>query len=338
MSGAGGARVLQIEGREVTITSPDKLYFPGAGLTKSDLVDHYLAVAAVLMPHCRDRPLNLERYPNGVGGKWFMQKRVPESRPDWLRTVEVTFGSGRTAEELCPASIADVLWSVNLGCIAVHPWSIRLPDTETPDELRIDLDPMPGVAWDAVRQVAATVGEVLNEHGMTAYPKTSGSTGMHVIARIVPEGYVDVRRAAVALAREIERRRPDLATSSWWKEERGDRVFLDYNQNLWDRTMACAYSARPTADARVSTPLTWDEVPDVEPQDLTIRTLPGRLQDVGDLTAGMGDAPQSIDGLLELADRDEEAGLPDLPLPPHFPKFAREPKRVPPSRARPTEA
>ena len=330
---ASETATLEIDGRQVAISSPGKPYFPEAGLTKLDLVEYYVAVGEVLLPHCRDRPLNLERYPNGAAGKWFMQKRVPESRPDWLRTVEVTFGSGRTAEELCPASLADVLWAVNLGCIAVHPWSITVADTERPDELRIDLDPQPGVPWDAVRRVAAAVGVLLEEVGIVGFPKTSGSRGMHVICPIEPEGYVDVRRAAVALARELERRHPDLATASWWKEERGDRVFVDYNQNLWDRTMACAYSARPVPDARVSAPLTWDEVADVEPEDLTVRTVPGRLAAVGDLTAPRWQVASSLDGLLALAAADDEAGLPDLPLPPHFPKFRNEPKRVPPSRA-----
>ncbi|MBW3619053.1 MAG: DNA polymerase domain-containing protein [Actinobacteria bacterium] len=324
---------IPVDGRVVAVSSPDKPYFPAVGLTKLDLVEYHLAVADVLLPHCRDRPLNLERYPDGVDGTWFMQKRVPEKRPDWLRTVEVTFGSGRTAEELCPASIADVLWSVNIGCITVHPWSITVHDTSRPDELRVDLDPQPGVSWDVVRRVTAVVGEVLTEAGLVGYPKTSGSRGMHVICRIEPEGYVDVRRAAVALAREVERRVPELATSSWWKEERGDRVFLDYNQNLWDRTMACAYAVRAVPDARVSAPITWDEVADVEPRDLTVATMPARLADVGDLTADMDDAAGSIDGLLALAAADDDAGLPDLPLPPHFPKFANEPKRVPPSRA-----
>ncbi len=330
---ADDGRHLEVDGRDVRVTSPDKPYFPEAGFTKGDLVDYYLAVADALMPHCLDRPLNLERFPNGVGGTRFVQKRVPDKRPGWLRTMEVTFGSGRTAEELCPASLADVLWSVNLGCISVHPWAVRVGDTERPDELRIDLDPQPGVDFAVVRRVTQAVGELLAEHGVVGYPKTSGSRGMHVICPIEPEGYVDVRRAAVAVAREVERRLPAHATASWWKEERGDRVFLDYNQNLWDRTMACAYSVRPTPDARVSAPVTWDEVADVEPADLTLATVPARLREIGDLTAGMDGERRSIDGLLGLAAADEAAGLPDLPLPPHFPKFANEPKRVPPSRA-----
>jgi DNA ligase D-like protein (predicted polymerase) len=324
---------LEVDGRTVTVSSPDKPYFPEVGLTKLDLVTYHLDVAEQLLPHCRERPLNLERYPNGVDGSSFMQKRVPEKRPEWLRTVEVTFGSGRTAEELCPASIADVLWAVNLGCITVHPWSITVADTERPNELRVDLDPQPGVPWDAVRTVTGVVGELLAEVGVVGYPKTSGSRGMHVICRIQPEGYVDVRRAAVALAREVERRVPHLATSSWWKEERGDRVFIDYNQNLWDRTMACAYAVRAVPDARVSAPLTWDEVADVEAQDVTMATLPARLRRVGDLTADIDAHASSIDGLLAMAAADDDAGLADLPLPPHFPKFVNEPKRVPPSRA-----
>ncbi len=324
---------LDVDGRTVTISSPDRTYFPDAGLTKLDLVEHYRRVADHLLPHCLDRPCNLERFPQGVGGKSFVQKRVPEARPEWLRTVEVTFGSGRTAEELCPASLADVLWSVNLGCITVHPWSIRLPETDAPDELRIDLDPMPGVAWDAVRRVTHAVREVLSAHGLEGFVKTSGSTGMHVLVRIERQPYVEVRAAAVALAREVERRLPDDATCSWWKEERGQRVFIDYNQNLWDRTMACAYSVRPTPDARVSLPLTWDEVDDLEPEDATVQTLPDLLARRGDPIAGLDAAVGRIDGLLELAGRDRAAGLPDLPLPPHFPKLAHEPTRVPPSRA-----
>jgi DNA ligase D len=324
---------LDVDGRTVRISSPDKPYFPAAGLTKLDLVEYYRSVAEQLLPHCLDRPCNLERFPNGVGGKSFMQKRVPESRPEWLRTVEVTFGSGRTAHELCPASLADVLWSVNLGAITVHPWSIRLPDTDAPDELRIDLDPMPDVGWDAVRRVTHTVGEVLAESDLVGFVKTSGSTGMHVLVRIERRPYVEVRAAAVALAREVERRRPADATSSWWKEDRGARVFLDYNQNLWDRTMACAYAVRATPDARVSLPITWAEVDLVEPADATVRTLPDLLAERGDPMAGLDEQAGSLDPLLDMAARDRAAGLPDLPLPPHYPKFPDEPTRVPPSRA-----
>jgi bifunctional non-homologous end joining protein LigD len=324
---------LDVDGHEVRITSPDKVLFPDAGLTKLDLVEHYQRVEDRLLPHCLGRPCNLERYPDGVDGKWFMQKRVPKNAPDWLRTVEVTFGSGRTAQEVCPASLAEVLWSVNLGCITVHPWAVTLPDLDEPDELRIDLDPMPDVPFDAVRTVCLVVHEVLEEHGLTGVAKTSGSAGMHVLVRIEPRPYVDVRAAAVALAREVERRRPDLATASWWKEERGERVFLDYNQNLWDRTTACAYSVRPTADARVSLPVTWDEVADVEPGDATITTMPTLLAERDDPMAALDDHVGDLHGLLALAAADREDGLPDLPLPPHYPKFPDEPTRVPPSRA-----
>jgi bifunctional non-homologous end joining protein LigD len=329
----GGGVELEVDGRALTITSPDKPYFPEAGLTKLDLVAHYRRVADHLLPHCLGRPCNLERYPQGVTGKGFVQKRVPTARPDWLRTVEVTFGSGRTAEELCPASLADVLWSVNLGCITVHPWSIRVPRTDAPDELRVDLDPADGVGWDVVRRVTRAVGEVLEEHGLVGFPKTSGATGTHVLVRIEPRPYLEVRAAAVALAREVERRLPDDATSSWWKEERGRRVFLDYNQNLWDRTMACAYSVRPTPDARVSLPFAWDELDDLDPADATVATVPELLARRGDPAADLDASVGAIDGLLELAARDTAAGLPDLPMPPHYPKLAREPPRVPPSRA-----
>jgi bifunctional non-homologous end joining protein LigD len=329
----GDAIEVEVDGREVRISSPGKVYFPATGATKLDLVRYHEAVAAQLLPHCLGRPCNLERYPDGAGGKSFMQKRVPTSAPEWLHTAEVTFGSGNTARELCPASLADVLWATNLGCITVHPWSIRAPELEEPDELRIDLDPMPGVTWDTVRSVTATVREVLEEHGLEGFAKTSGASGMHVLVRIEPRPYVEVRAAAVALAREVERRRPDAATSAWWKEERGERVFLDYNQNLWDRTMACAYAVRPTPDARVSLPITWDELDAVEPADATIATVPGLLADRGDPMARLEYEVCDLAPLVALAAADRDDGLPDLPLPPHYPKFPDEPLRVPPSRA-----
>jgi DNA ligase D-like protein (predicted polymerase) len=336
----GGAIELDVDGRSVRVSSPDKPYFPDAGLTKLDVVQHHLDVAAQLLPHCLGRPCNLERFPDGVGGKSFMQKRVPEKRPEWLSTAQVTFGSGNTAEELCPASLADVVWSVNLGAITVHPWSMRLWDAvgertvEEPDELRVDLDPMPGADWSRVVEVAAMVREVLAEHGIEGYAKTSGSTGMHVLVRIAPRPYVQVRAAAVALGREVERRLPAAATVSWWKEGRGDdQVSIDVNQNLWDRTMACAYAVRPTPDARVSLPITWDELADVDPADATIRTVAGLLTERGDPMATIDDVAHDLDGLLELAERDRAAGLPDVALPPHYPKFPDEPLRVPPSRA-----
>lgn len=331
---------LDVEGRRVTISSPDKEYFPSAGLTKRDLVEYYLVTAPLLMPHCQDRPCNLERYPDGVGGKSFVQKRVPTKRPDWLRTVEVTFGSGNTAEELCPASIADVLWAANLGAITVHPWAARLAKGEdgrfradVADELRIDLDPMPGVAWATTCRVAHLVREVLGEHGVSSWVKTSGASGIHVLARIVPSNFVDVRAAAVAVAREAERRAPAEVTASWWKEQRGRRVFVDYNQNLWDRTMACAYAVRATSDARVSFPVAWDDLDDIEPPDATIVTVPNLVAARGDASNLSGTAESSLDGLLAMAARDADDGLPDLPLPPHFPKFPNEPTRVSPSRA-----
>lgn len=342
----------EVDGRTVRISSPDKVVFPDAGLTKLDVVTYYLEVAPHLLPHCLGRPCNLKRYPDGVGGKSFMQKRVPASRPDWLRTTQVTFGSGRTAEELCPASLADVLWAVNLGALTVHPWSLRLrgPDggpatdvaasddpvllSDEPDELRIDLDPMGGAPWSAVVRVAAMVREVLAEQDITGFVKTSGSTGMHVLVRIRPRPYVEVRAAAVAMSREVERRLPTDASTSWWKEERGPgTVFLDYNQNLWDRTTASAYAVRGRPDARVSLPITWDELEDVDPADATIATVPGLLADRGDPLAGLDAVAHGLDGLLELAAQDRAAGLADLPLPPHYPKFPDEPPRVPPSRA-----
>ena len=341
----------EVDGRPVRISSPDKVIFPDAGLTKLDVVGYYLDVAAHVLPHCLGRPCNLKRYPDGVGGKSFMQKRVPASRPDWLRTAQVTFGSGRTAEELCPASMADVLWAVNLGAITVPPWSLRVdprkaaadPDRgedgpvvlpDEPDEFRIDLDPMPDAPWSAVVQVAQTVREALDEHGIAGFVKTSGSTGVHVLVRIQPRPYIGVRAAAVALSREVERRVPDVASTSWWKEERADgAVFLDYNQNLWDRTTASAYAVRGRPDARVSLPVTWDELDDVDPADATIATVPGLLRDRGDPMATLDDVAHDLEGLLDLAARDREAGLEDLPLPPHYPKFPNEPTRVPPSRA-----
>lgn len=333
---AGETFTVAVGDIEVTISSPDKPWFGQAGLTKRDIVDYYLTVSDLLMPHCLGRPCNLERYPDGQGGPWFMQKRLPQRRPDWLSTAEVGFSSGRTATELCPATIADVLWAVNLGAITVHPWSVKVDAglwAELPDELRIDLDPMPGVDFAATRRVAATAREVLEEVGLVGFPKTSGSTGIHIIVPIERRGFLAVRAAAVALAREVERRCGD-ATSAWWKEQRGQRVFVDYNQNLWDRTTACAYAVRVTEDARVSWPFTWDELDDIEPGDATVRTVPALIAQRQDPFAGRDDAIRPIDGLLELAARDAAAGRGDLPLPPHYPKLPDEPTRVPPSRAR----
>jgi DNA ligase D-like protein (predicted polymerase) len=326
---------LQVDGRDVRLSNPDKVFFSARGETKLDLARHYLAMGEGALRGVRLRPTVMKRYPDGAEGKVFFQKRVPPSRPDWLETATVTFPSGRTAEELCPTDLAHVVWAVNLGCLDLNPWAVRRFDLDHPDELRIDLDPQPGVGFDAVRAVAGVVGDVLAEHGLVGFPKTSGSRGIHVNVRIVARwSFTDVRRAAVALAREAERRRPDVATAAWWKEERGQRVLVDYNQNARDRTVASAYSVRANPEGMVSAPFRWDELDAVEPRDLTIATMPARLAAVGDLEAGIDDAVGSLDGLLALADEDEAAGLGDAPWPPNFPKAEGEPPRVQPSRAR----
>ncbi len=337
MSKEEPAELLEIEGREVHITHPSKLYFSReVRLTKLDLVRYYLSVADGALAGIRDRPLVLKRFVDGAEGEAFYQKRAPAKRPAWLRTVTLSFPSGRTAEEVVVDDAAGLAWVVNLGCIELHPHPVRSTALEHPDELRIDLDPGPGVAFPDVRRVALEVKAFLSEVGLRGWPKTSGSRGMHVNVRIEPRwGFAEVRRAALALSREIERRLPALATSKWWKEERHG-VFLDYNQNAKDRTTCSAYSVRPLPDARVSTPLGWDEVPDCEPADFTVATVPKRFQELGDPHAGMDAAAGSLDGLLELAARDEAAGLGDAPWPPHFRKMAGEGARVAPSRARGT--
>jgi bifunctional non-homologous end joining protein LigD len=325
---------IEAAGREVQISNPQKIFFPERGITKLDLVEYYLAVATPVLTQLRDRPTVLKRFVNGAGEKPFFQKRIPDSAPEWLQTATVTFPSGRSARELLPNDAAHLVWGVNLGVIDWNPWQVRTSDLNHPDELRVDLDPTPEATWDDVRQVALVAGQVLRDHGLTGYPKTSGSRGIHIYARLTPEhDFVTVRRAAVALAREVERRAPEIATSKWWKEERHG-VFVDYNQNMRDRTVASAYSVRPTPDARVSTPLRWDEVPDVDPAELTITTVPARVAEHGDPAADMDAHPGSLSALLQLAQRDEDAGLPDAPWPPHFRKQAGEPKRVQPSRAR----
>jgi DNA ligase D-like protein (predicted polymerase) len=331
----GKAIVLPIEGKEVTVTSPDKPYFSrDVKLSKVDVVKYYLSVAPGALAGIRDRPIVLKRFVDGAEGEAFYQKRAPEGRPEWLRTVTLSFPSGRTAEEVVVDDFAGLVWVVNLGCIELHPHPVRAGDLDHPDELRVDLDPGPGVAWPDVRRVALEVKALLREVGLTGWPKTSGSRGMHVNARIHPRWtFTEVRRAALALSRAIERRAPEIATSKWWKEERHG-VFLDYNQNAKDRTTASAYSVRPLPDARVSAPLTWDEVPDCEPGDFTVLTMPKRFADVGDVHAGMDAAAGSLDGLLELAARDEAEGLGDAPWPPHFRKAAGEAPRVAPSRAK----
>ena len=327
--------ILSIDGREVHITHPDKLVFSKeARLTKLDLVHYYLSVADGALLGIRDRPLVLKRFVHGAEGEAFYQKRAPEKRPAWLRTVTLSFPSGRTAEEVVLDDAAGLAWIVNLGCIELHPHPVRSAALEHPDELRIDLDPGPGVAWADVRRVALEVKALLEELGLHGWPKTSGSRGMHVNVRIEPRWtFSEVRRAALALSREIERRAPTLATSKWWKEER-QGVFLDYNQNAKDRTTCSAYSVRPLPDARVSTPLAWDEVPACEPADFTVRSVPKRFAEIGDPQSGIEVAVGSLEKLLELAARDEAAGLGDAPWPPHFRKMEGEAPRVAPSRAK----
>jgi bifunctional non-homologous end joining protein LigD len=329
------AEILSIDGRDVRITNPAKPYFSrDVKLSKLDVVRYYLSVASGAVAGIRDRPSMLKRFVDGAEREPFYQKRAPENRPDWLRTVTLSFPSGRTAEEVVVDDAAGLAWIVNLGCIELHPHAVRTNDLDHPDELRIDLDPIPGVAWDNVRRVAMEVKNLLDEVGLRGWPKTSGSRGMHVNARIHQRWtFTEVRRAALALSREIERRVPKLATSKWWKEERHG-VFLDYNQNAKDRTTCSAYSIRPLPDARVSAPLRWDEVPNSEPEDFTVLTMPARLEAIGDPNAGMDDAAGSLELLLELAARDEAAGLGDAPWPPHFRKMEGEPARVAPSRAK----
>jgi bifunctional non-homologous end joining protein LigD len=332
------AAVLSIEGREVRISNPDKPYFSrGVKLSKLDVVQYYLAVATGAVAGIRDRPSMLKRFVDGAEKPPFYQKRAPENRPEWLRTITLSFPSGRTAEEVVVDDGAGLAWIVNLGCIELHPHAVRTNDLDHPDELRIDLDPIPGVEWGDVRRVATEVKNLLEEVGLTGWPKTSGSRGMHVNVRIEQRWtFTEVRRAALALSREIERRAPKIATSKWWKEERHG-VFLDYNQNAKDRTTCSAYSIRPLPDARVSAPLRWDEVPDCEPEDFTVLTMPARLKSIGDPNARMDEVAGSLDQLLELADRDEASGLGDAPWPPHFQKMEGEATRVAPSRAKKTK-
>jgi DNA ligase D-like protein (predicted polymerase) len=328
--------LLEVAGREVAVTNPEKVYFPERGYTKLDLVRYYLAVADGALRGVAGRPMALKRYVNGAAEAPFFQKRAPASRPGWIETVELAFPSGRTAHEIVVSDAAQLAWVVNLGCIDLNPHPVRADDLEHPDELRVDLDPVPGVPWAQVREVAMLVHQVLTEHGLAGWPKTSGSRGLHVNVRIERRWtFAEVRQAALALAREVERRAPTIASSRWWKEER-QGVFIDYNQNAKDRTTASAYSVRPTPDARVSMPLAWDEVPDVDPAAFTLATVPERFARLGDPAAGM-DAPGaagSLDSLLELAARQAADGLPDAPWPPHYEKTADEPPRVMPSRRR----
>jgi DNA ligase D len=327
---------VDVDGIPVRITNPDKVYFSARGETKLHLVEYFLSVADGLVRALYERPCVLKRHPEGSDGEAIYQKRVPEKRPDWIETARVDFPSGRHADELCVTGPAAIAWAANLGTLDFHPWPSRRADPESPDELRIDLDPQPGTGWTEVRAVALEVREVLEELGLVGWPKTSGSKGIHVYVRVAPrQGFIEMRRAALALGREVARRRPALATTSWWKEERGERVFLDYNRMARDQTIASAYSVRARPTATVSAPLTWDEVPDAEIEDFSIATMPARFARLGDLHAGMDDAVGSLEPLLELAERDErDRGLGDAPYPPQFPKMPGEPKRVQPSRAR----
>ena len=319
-------------GHEVVVTNPDKVYFPRTGHTKMDVAQYYLSVADGAVRGVDGRPMALKRYVNGAEGQPFFQKRAPESRPPWIETVELKYPSGRTAHEVVVRNAAHLVWVVNLGCIDLNPHPVRADDLDHPDELRVDLDPMPGVPWSQIRDVAMVTREVLEDFGLVSWPKTSGSRGFHVYTRLERRWTFDeVRRSAVALAREIERRVPDLATTRWWKEERHG-VFIDYNQNAKDRTVASVYSVRPTPDARVSTPLTWDEVPGCEQEAFTIDTVGERYAQLGDLWAGMDAAAGSLVPLLELAERHADEGLGDAPWPPHYAKQAGEPPRVQPSK------
>jgi bifunctional non-homologous end joining protein LigD len=324
---------VEAAGREVRLSNPDKLFFPKPKFTKLDLVEYYLAVEDAAVNQLRERPGTMKRFVDGVGGEFFFQKRVPKGAPDWLQTATFTFPSGRTATELVANDAAHLVWAVNLGVVDFNPHPVRRADLDCPDELRVDLDPTPGVRWNTVRKVAMCVREVLEEHGLVGFPKTSGSRGIHVNVRVEPRwDYIEVRRAALALAREGERRIPKHATSKWWKEERHG-VFVDYNQNARDRTIASGYSVRPVPDARVCCPLEWDEVPDVDPSELRLDTVPDRVRKKGDPSADIDKHAGSLDQLLDLARRDEEGGLGDAPWPPHFAKQRGEPKRVQPSRA-----
>ncbi len=318
----------------MAISNPGKIYFPQLGMTKLDVVRYYLAVADGALRGVAGRPMVLKRYVNGAAGEAFFQKRAPASRPAWIETVELKFPSGRSAEEVVVTDAAGLAWVVNLGCIDLNPHPVRVSDLEHPDELRVDLDPVPGVPYQQILDVAMVARDTMADFGLTGWPKTSGSRGFHIYARIEPRWtFTEVRSCAVALARQIELRAPGLATARWWKEERHG-VFVDYNQNAKDRTVASAYSPRPVPDARVSTPLRWDEVPGCDPAAFTIATVPRRFAEIGDPWAGMDDAAGSLEQLLERADQDERAGLPDAPWPPHFTKQEGEEPRVQPSKRR----
>jgi DNA ligase D len=328
--------VLELDGQAVTVTNPDKIFFTQLGKTKLDVVNYYLSVAEGVLTGVRDRPMNLKRFPNGAESEPFYQKRAPTPRPPWVKTATVHFPSGRSADEVVCGDKSSLVWVVNIGCIDLNPWPVRSADVDHPDELRVDLDPQPDASWDDVRKTALVARQVLEDHGLVGFPKTSGSRGIHINVPIEPRWpFEEVRRAAVALAREMERRAPDIATAAWWKEERHG-VFVDYNQNARDRTVASAYSIRPRPDARVSTPLSWDEVSTVDPALFTIDTVPQRFAKLGDPAAEIASHARRLDGLLALADRDTANGLQDAPWPPHYPKGDDEPLRAQPSRRRRT--
>ncbi|KAA1249882.1 DNA polymerase domain-containing protein [Mycobacterium simiae] len=334
---AAAAEDIDVDGIRVRVTNPDKVYFPQLGSTgtKRRLVEYYLAVGrGPMLTTLRDRPTHLQRFPDGIGGEEIYQKRIPQHHPDYLQTCRVTFPSGRTADALKVTHPAAIVWAAQMGTVTLHPWQVRCPNTEQPDELRLDLDPQPGTGFPHARAVAVDVlRPLLDELGLAGYPKTSGGRGVHVFLRIATDwDFTAVRRAGIALAREVERRAPDAVTTSWWKEERGRRIFIDFNQNARDRTMASAYSVRPTSIATVSTPLTWEELAGADPDDYTMATVPALVQRREDPWAAMDDVAQSIAPLLDMAAADEERGLEDMPYPPNYPKMPGEPKRVQPSR------
>jgi DNA ligase D len=330
-------RAVEASGQTVEISSPNKIYFPELGATKYELASYYMAVAQALEVSAFGRPALLQRFPGGAGGKSFFQKRVPSGAPDWLQTTEVVTPNGTTSNALVVADIAHVLWAVNLGCLGLHLWPYRVDDPAHADELRIDLDPQPGTSFAEIRAAAACVRALLEELGITSFPKTTGNRGLHIYTRLQPhwDSY-QVRAGAVALARELERRHPELVTANWWKEERGERIFVDFNQNAPHRTVFGAWFARPRVGGQVSTPLSWDEVKAVDPEALTIRTVPELLERRGDPWADMAADPQSLEPLLVLAERDRTNGLHDAPWPPEYPKQPDEPSRVAPSRAKKT--
>ncbi|MDY7103672.1 MAG: non-homologous end-joining DNA ligase [Actinomycetota bacterium] len=334
----GTETTLEVAGRSVRLTSPDKVFFPKRGETKLALAEYYLAVGDALMRAMGERPVLLQRFPDGAGGKSFFQKRVPKGVPDWLTTTVVETPNGTTSNALVAVDLAHVLWAVNLGCLGFHPWPYRWTDPDHADELRLDLDPHAGVGFDEARLAAAEVKRLLDEVGLVGYPKTTGSRGIHVYVPLAPRwSSTEVRSAAVAVARELERRRPDLITAAWWKEERGARVFVDYNQNAPHKTVFGAWSVRPRVTGQVSTPFRWDELDEIDPEQLTLVTVPARLERDGDPWAGAEGADQSLEPLLELAAQDAAAGLLDAPWPPVYPKQPGEPPRVAPSRARRTD-